>query len=86
LRIITRLNDLRRDRRKRAVRSSILTPFAGLTAGRRIAPAEIRGAADGGGKAVGGSAERPADPKARGVKPAAERVGFRVVRGRVKTG
>ncbi len=39
---------------------------------------------DGLGKALGGSAERPADPKAREGKPAAECTGFRVVRGEAK--
>lgn len=39
---------------------------------------------DGDGKAVGGSAERPADPKARVAAVAAECTGFRVVRGDAK--
>ena len=42
--------------------------------------AEWVSAKDGGGKAVGGSADRPADPKARTGIAAAECTGFRVVR------
>jgi len=38
-------------------------------------------AKDGGGKAAGASADRPADPKARTGRAAAECTGFRVVRG-----
>ncbi len=43
--------------------------------------AEWAVAKDGSGKAVGGSAERPADAKARPAQPSTEYTGFRVVRG-----